>query len=493
LQHIGCKKWTVSLRKNLSYNFLLSLGQVLFPLLSIPWLSRALDPQGLGRVQFTDSLAYFFTVLAEFGIVTHAIREVARIGDDAAALRRLVSELLSLHLLTTAVSVALFACTTWFFYSRIADPRLVVYAITFLLLNGFACEWYFWGTEQFRYIAVRTLLVRALALLLLVLLVRYPAHYTRYYAIITASAGVIVLLNLRKMLREAGFTLQKLNWSRHLRVTRITYAVSLAYSIPLMMDNVLLGLLAGTSVVPFYAYGIKITRLLAGFLADAFLVLYPRTVALLKEADEHKIRRNLRLSGDGLLLLAVPAGVGLWLVADAFSGIYFGPRFYAVAGHLRILSVFPLLFAAGLFLNKQVLMPRNREKLVLWGLLAEAVVFIGTACLLCPRYGSIGMAWTVVISEATVLTCNAVFVRIHYPGLLVIPRRTLAATLLTGLLFMLVGGLLHYAGASGLGYLAILIPVCVLIFLAILKSSGVEAGRLFFSFILPSRKTTSLE
>ncbi|RYZ18744.1 MAG: hypothetical protein EOO16_21730, partial [Chitinophagaceae bacterium] len=311
------KTYFVSLKKNLAFNSLLSLSQVLFPLLSIPWLSRVLDPEGLGRVQFIDGLTYYFIVLAEAGIVTHAIREVARCRHDLSALKQLVSELLTLHLLTTLASACLYSLTVYLLYDRIGDVRLLLYSLSFLLINGFACEWYFWGLEEFRYITLRSLLVRALALLSLFLLVRQPEHYVRYYALIACTAIVVLAWNVLRMLTQTGISFRKLQWRKHLRITRVTYAVSLVYSIPLLLDNVLLGVLSGTAVVAFYAYALKIVRLLSAFITDSFLVLYPRTVALLQEADERLLQRNLRLSAEGLLLLALPAGAGIWLVADS--------------------------------------------------------------------------------------------------------------------------------------------------------------------------------
>ncbi|WP_165917321.1 oligosaccharide flippase family protein [Flaviaesturariibacter aridisoli] len=482
----------MSLKKNLAFNFLLSLSQVLFPLLSIPWLSRVLDPAGLGRVQFIDGLTYYFIVLAEAGIVTHAIREVARCRHDRSALKQLVSELLTLHLLTTLASACLYGLTVYLLYDRIGDVRLLLYSLSFLLINGFACEWYFWGLEEFRYITLRSLLVRALALLSLFLLVRQPEHYVRYYALIAGTAIVVLAWNVLRMLAQTGISFRKLQWRKHLRITRVTYAVSLVYSIPLLLDNVLLGVLSGTAVVAFYAYALKIVRLLSAFITDSFLVLYPRTVALLQEADERLLQRNLRLSAEGLLLLALPAGAGIWLVADSFTAVYFGPRFASVAGHLRILSVYPLLITLGLFLNKQVLMPRNQERFVLYGLLAGAASFLLLAFLLCRRWGSYGMAWALVGSEVVVVLCNALFVRRLHRGLVPVPARTLAAAVASVALFLATGWCLRRLDLGPWPYLLALLPACLLWFILVLKAFRLEVSELLFAALRPKQKPSVL-
>jgi len=477
---------SVSVKKNLAYNFLLSLSQVLFPLLSIPWLTRVLDPQGLGRVQFTDSLVYYFVVLAEAGIATHAVRAVARSRNDPGALRRLVSELLSLHLLTSLLATFLYAGTVWFLYERIGNPLLVAWSLSFLLLNGFACEWYFWGTENFRYIALRTLAVRALALLSLFLLVHQPEHYARHYAIIVSSALAILAINLGSVLRAVRPRFRNLNWRPHLKVMRATYAISLLYSIPLLLDNVLLGLVAGTAAVALYAYAVRLVRLFSAFITDAFQVLYPRMVALGREEDRERRDTALRLSAEALLLLSVPAGAALWVVAEPFTRLYLGAGFAGVAGHLKVLAPFPALITATLFLTKQVLLPRDQERRVLISLSLGAGAFLLLALLLARAKGGTGMAWALNASETVVLAANLYGAR-RAGVRLRLPLGTFLLALLTAGLFLLAGHGYHRLGLDGIAFLLAFTGSGGLIYLLLLRLFRAALLRQLFFFFFPSK------
>ena len=147
-------------KQNLFYNFLLSISQILVPLISIPYVSRILDPEGIGRVGFVDGFTYYFVVLAEAGIMVYGIREVARCRQDKQALGQLVNELLSLHIRSSLISLILYAGAVWFLWSKVGDIRLLYFSVAFLLVNAFACEWYFIGQERFRYIALRSILIR---------------------------------------------------------------------------------------------------------------------------------------------------------------------------------------------------------------------------------------------------------------------------------------------------------------------------------------------
>lgn len=105
-----------TIKRNLLYNFILSFSQVLLPLVSIPYISRVLDPDGIGRVGFIDSFTYYFIIIAEFGITVYGIREVAKCKHDAVKLKSLVSELMTLHVLSSCVTLVLYGAGVFFIH-----------------------------------------------------------------------------------------------------------------------------------------------------------------------------------------------------------------------------------------------------------------------------------------------------------------------------------------------------------------------------------------
>jgi O-antigen/teichoic acid export membrane protein len=126
-----------NLKKNLSYNFILSLSQLLFPLISIPYISRVLDPAGIGKVSFIDSFTWYFISFAEFGIVTYGIREIAKNRNDPAFLKKLSAELLLLHMITSGVVLAVYLPVVFLLWHKIGDIRLLFFSLSFFVVNFF--------------------------------------------------------------------------------------------------------------------------------------------------------------------------------------------------------------------------------------------------------------------------------------------------------------------------------------------------------------------
>ena len=73
-------------RKNVKLNYIFNAAyQVLLlvtPLLTAPYLSRVLEPDGVGTASYVESIVAYFTLFATMGISTYGQREISYVQDD---------------------------------------------------------------------------------------------------------------------------------------------------------------------------------------------------------------------------------------------------------------------------------------------------------------------------------------------------------------------------------------------------------------------------
>lgn len=450
-----------NLKKNLLYNFLLSISQVLIPFVSIPYIARILDPEGIGRVSFIDSLTYYFIVIAEFGIVVYGTREVSRVQHDPPQLRKTVSELLMLHVITSSCALILYGFTVFLCWYKIQDIRLLMFSFSFLLVNFFACEWYFWGREKFRYITIRSLITRLLGLGSIFLLVKQPDDYYLYYGIMASAAMGNWIWNIYTLFREVPLRLKNVNWKRHVRYTSITFLISLFYSITLLLDNVLLGIVSTTAAVGLYAFSIKIVRIGTALLTDMFLVLYPRTVALMQQQNTAAVQQAVLKSVQLIILLAIPAGMSIFLLAAPLVQLFLGDKFYSVGDNLQMIALLPLIKAYSVLLSKQVLIPNNQEKLYLRSLIIGGLLFIILTLILSYAFQDRGACMAIMLAELAVLVVNYYYARQTAPSLLLFDWRTAGQAIAGSLLFIPVVLFIKTAVVSPALVLIISVAVCI--------------------------------
>ena len=92
-------------------NMIVTTSSVIFPLITVPYVSRVLSTGGTGQVAFAQSVASYFSLVALLGVPYYGVRVCARVRDDRAQLSRTVLELLViLACSTTMVCAVYLAC-----------------------------------------------------------------------------------------------------------------------------------------------------------------------------------------------------------------------------------------------------------------------------------------------------------------------------------------------------------------------------------------------
>ena len=74
-------------------NAILTMSSFVFPLITFPYVSRILLPEGMGKVAMATAVVAYFALLARLGIPMYGIRACAEVRDDKAQLSKVVHEL----------------------------------------------------------------------------------------------------------------------------------------------------------------------------------------------------------------------------------------------------------------------------------------------------------------------------------------------------------------------------------------------------------------
>lgn len=393
--------------KSLKANFVfyaLRIGlSFLYPLISLPYVTRVLGPENLGKVGLATSTVALLSLLAAFGIPFYAVREIARHRDDDESLRRTAGELFILGLLTTALAYAVFIACLFFIPRFSADKPVFLIASTTMLLSAIGMEWLYQAEERFGYIALRTVAFNAAALAGLFLFVRDADDYYVYAALLALAAGgadAVNFLLARRRIDLSGFRLKAL--AKHLRPVLILFGMNIARGFYSNADAVLLGLVKGDLEVGLYSTAQKFIRIILMVIASAGTVLLPRLAYYAgrakTDAMESLAERALRF----VLLLAMPAAAGLALVSGDLINVVAGDRFAGSAGVLAALSFVVVLNSINYFIAMQVLLPLGQEKDIAIGSGIGAAVNVIALALTVPTYGAPGAAGAMVATEIVV-------------------------------------------------------------------------------------------
>ena len=87
---------------------------ILYPMITFPYASRILLSDGIGKVEFANSISTYFLIIANLGIASYASRELARIRDSIDARNKFAREMFFLNAISTIIAYALMLCAIYF-------------------------------------------------------------------------------------------------------------------------------------------------------------------------------------------------------------------------------------------------------------------------------------------------------------------------------------------------------------------------------------------
>jgi len=391
-----------SVKKNFFYNGLLLLSNLLFPIVSFAYASRILGPAGIGKVQFVVTFATYFVVVAQLGIPVYGMREVAKARGDKKKLDKLFSELLFINLLSSLSMSVIYGILIfsigWFHNS------LDYYLLGgLLILSGFSVlDWFYMGMEQFRFLSLRSIVIKTAALAVLFLFVRTAEDLMVYFLIAIFSIVINNLWNLLHLRGQVSVQFIRLNLKRHFGPLLILFASSLTISVYTLGDTLLLGFLANDKAVGLYTAAKKLTIIVIPLITSLGTVLIPRLTKSIDLQDSGETDVRMKQSFSFICLFGIPVTMGLIVFAPEIMRVFTGTRFMGAVLTLQLLA--PVIFFVGLghLFGMQLLIPGGFEKQYLTATLLGMGVSLLLNLLLIRMFKDKGAAVTLLITEGGV-------------------------------------------------------------------------------------------
>lgn len=392
-----------SITKNSIFNILTKILGMIFPMITFPYASRVLMPDGLGEINFANSVIDIFVLLASLGIGSHAIREASKVRDDRRALSKLATEIIVINLATMAISFAVFAIAL-VFSQKLQDYKiLLLLASARILLATLGLEWLIVSQEEFRYIARRTFVFQLISIAFLFIFVRSPNDITYYMAFTVLSAAGANICNFFYARKFFDFSLaQNLELKKHFKPIIALSASVLASSVYTILDKTMIGIMRTDAEVGYYAAATKISRMFILVLSAIVGASLPR-LSYYMENDKEKYKSLLNNAANIMQALSIPMAVGLALLARPIILLFCGKNYENAITCMQMLCFTVFVTPFNTFIADLVFVARRKNSYVLYPVVLGACVNFLMNFALIPRYGITGAAIASITSEVLML------------------------------------------------------------------------------------------
>lgn len=405
-----------SLKINALLNGIKQVCTIVFPLITIPYVSRILGNENYGKVNFGNSIISYFVLIAALGTTSYGIREGAKLRNQKEKLEKFTNEVFTINMITTAVSYIILFCLL-IFWPKLYDYRLLILVqSTIIIFNTLGVAWINNVFEDFTYTTIRYIAVQFLSILLLFLLVKNQQDYLMY-AIVTAFASIggniVNIIYIRK--NYVKFKLvRKPNFKTHFAPLVYLFCNDLATTIYVNSDVTLLTLFKGDEATGIYSIATKVYMIVKQFINAVIGVVLPRLSAYQGEGKMKEYNELFHKLFHAILVLILPATVGIFMLSKNIIYILAGEEFVSGYVSLRILSIALGLAVLSFLFIYSVMIVNRLEKYCLISTIIGAIVNVGLNFIFIPWLSLNGAAITTVISEFVVLVLSLYFSRGKY-------------------------------------------------------------------------------
>ncbi len=365
------------------------------------YLARVIFPEGFGIISFANAILVYFLLFVNLGFNVVGAREIAKSQEQ---IGKYANTIITIRTLIAVLAYAsLFVITL-----SLNKPLLVKQTIWIAGLNLFAnailLDWVYHGTERMEFLAMRQVITSLLNLIGVVLLVHSRNDIVIAMLITVISTTLNSIWMLMLYVKMYGKIRIEFDWSFLKPLLKSSIPISFSvFSVTIMntLNIVMLSMFRTDQETGIYnaAYKILLLSIVPSvILQNAFFPAISRA----KTIEE---RRNVISKFSMLMFLfASILTIGSFTFSDFIIIFTFGNQYMDSILILQMLMLTSLLMYYNIFCTVP-LNGWNKEKDVMYSIIAGALVSIVLNTILIPKYGSVGAAMGTIASEVIVGIC----------------------------------------------------------------------------------------
>lgn len=407
-----------SLKNNIILNGLNTVTGILFPIITFPYAARVLMPEGIGTINFLNSIINYIILFTSLGIPIYAVKEIAKYRDDKDLRDQATVEIIILSVLLSAIGYVAVILLSIFIPKIHADASLFYILSISILLTSIGVNWFYQGIEDFKFITIRAIIIRILSASALFIFVKNSSDLI-IYGIITVGSTVgnnfINFIHLRHHINLKKIIYSNINIFKHIKQSLYLFTFTLITSLYVQLNTVMLGFISNDEEVGFFTAGTKISHVALILITSISTVLLPRCSNLIKNNNIEGFKNVSHKSINLTLGLSIPICVGLLILADPITTLFCGPQYLPSIPVLYFNA--PVIIIIGLtnLLGLQILYPLDKINIVIWSVSFAAITNLIFNFLLISRMGATGAAISTLIAECVVLIIQLYKGKAHFP------------------------------------------------------------------------------
>lgn len=394
------KKRLLSLAQNkdvrtLSENFIslafLKVASYVFPLITLPYLSRVIGVDSFGEIAFATSVIIYFETITDFGFDYTSTRDVAKNRENKELISRIFSNVFFSKVMLMVFCIIIFSILVIsipFLYEK----RLLLW-LTFLYIPGHILfpGWFFQAMEKMKYITILNLFSKLIFTVLVFIVIREKSDYVFQPVLISLGYLLSGFISLWIIFRKFGIRMMWTSFKEIWISIKSNWNMFLSLFLPNLYSNlsiILLRIYGGGVAAGIYSGGFRFVHLFSQLSAILSRTFYP---FLARRMDKHSL--YVKIAGAINIIMSLT----LFFGADLLIKIFLTEEFTESAIVIRIMAISILFLFLYQTFGTNYLVLIGKENILkniialgsIFGLIISVIVVL--------RYNFIGVAITITV------------------------------------------------------------------------------------------------
>lgn len=391
--------------RNVASLGIIQIVNYVFPLITVPYVSRIIGPDGYGIINYAIAFIGYFTLLIAYGFDLTATRRISQNSEDKEYINTVVSEVFTSRIILYIISCILFIVSLYFFKPIQKDIFIAIILFVGCISTVISPQYIFQGLQELEIFAKLNFVRGIINMILVFILIKQSSDY---FWIPLLSTIFLVLINVFLFVYAAKkfrvkYKLVSFKKAFNLILNeRMIFFSTVVISLYTSTNTVVLGFFADNKEVGYYTTSQGFLNIVNSMLMIPIsTALYPfigKAFSVSREQGINLIKKIVPI----VFYLTFFASVGILIFAPFLIKLIYGHKFDNSIVVLKIISFIPFIVGMSNVFGIQLMLNLGLDKMFFRTTFIASIVGLILNIFMSKYWGYIGTAWNCVIIECLV-------------------------------------------------------------------------------------------
>lgn len=388
--------------KNIASLGIVQIANYVFPLITVPIISRIIGPDKFGAINYSGAFIAYFTMFIGYGFDLTATRRIAKDPQNESLRNQVFSEVFY-------TQIFLFFCCTLLFWGSLeiipplrAEKTIAIFTFLVCISTVLTQNWLFQAMQDLPKIAWLNFLTKLVFTFTILFIVKEKEDYIWQPLVASLTQILVATLSFFWALKKYKLKLLNINFGdvfNLLKSERTVFFSVVVISLYTTTNTVILGLMQSETQVGYYTAGQKLMDIARSVIGMPLaMALFP----FIGKAFGQGFKEGLTTVHKVLPIIVLftgMLGVGMLFIGPWLLRFFYGSKFEPAIPVFQILSFLPMLISISNVFGIQIMMNLKMDKLFFKITSSGAIISVLLNIILIKNFGYIGTAVDWIITE----------------------------------------------------------------------------------------------